>query len=127
MNADSWWKISELFQRVAQELKAEWKVLLPPTDSRPAAADEEECDAWCVRLAANLREPTKVNPPDHVKPWILARLVSFSTTARVLAKKPGTPVPELTPSIVEQFLIGEWHGHGKHLWPHVKASIFERS
>ena len=100
---------------VAQALRAEWRIELPPFDALPSETLEVLIDAWCVKLAANLNSP--LNPPDEVKPWILARLVSMSASAAALARTGDIQAPEFNPQSVRQFLIGEWHGCLRDRWP----------
>jgi hypothetical protein len=96
MNSPSWLEIADVLAAVARALRLEWRCELPPFDTLPSAALDEECDAWCLALAANLGEP--LQPPERVRPWILARLVSMSASAKSLPRGGAVPPPAMAPS-----------------------------
>ena len=110
----TWAQIADAFGLVARTLKLEWQCELPPFDSLPSPALEAIVDEWCDRLAADMTSP--LNPPEIVKPWILARLISNAGNASNLAKSGDTDAPGLTPSTARWFLIDEWHGCLRDRW-----------
>lgn len=93
---------------------AEWGCQPPAYNERASASDEAECDRWCARLAQNLGEP--IPAPEHLRPWILARLVSAAGDAYIHDRLSDIPCPALTPQNAAQYLVAEWHHALRERW-----------
>ena len=111
--AANWTQIAQMLEQVAQLRRAEWKCGFPPFDSLPDEETDLVVSAWCFQMAGNLLEP--IEPPDDVKPWILARLVTASVQARLEASE-RNPCPEVSPELVRNMLIGSWHQLLRDKW-----------
>jgi hypothetical protein len=110
----TWNQIADLLEKIYRVLQADWKIQPPPFDTLPSEVLDVAVSAWCLQLT---RDPSAPLPaPPEVKPWILARLISMSAQARLHAETGDIPAPKLTPKIMQQFLIGEWHGALRDRW-----------
>ena len=110
----TWNQIADLLENIYRALRADWKIQPPPFDTLPSEVLDVAVSAWCMELSKDPSEPLAA--PPEVQPWILARLVSMSAEARRLADTGDTRAPELTPKIMQELLISEWHGALRDRW-----------
>lgn len=113
MLARSWQQIAELLEAAARFRLAQWKCGFPRFDSLPDEALDLAVSAWCMELAKDMVGP--LEPPQEVKPWILARLVTASVEARAETAA-GSPVPAVTPAFLKDVLIASWHQQLRERW-----------
>ena len=109
----SWLLVAHLLEQVAHIHMEEWRCGLPAFDSLPDEESDLIVSAWCFQMADNLLEP--INPPDFVKPWILARLLSASVQAK-LEDAAKTPCPEICPESLRNMLVASWHQVLRDKW-----------
>jgi hypothetical protein len=109
----NWNQIAQMFELLAHLRKAEWKCDVPPYDALPDEELDLAVSAWCSQMAGNLMQP--IDPPDEVKPWILARLTIASVQARLEAEE-RNPCPEVSPETVRNMLVASWHQLLRDKW-----------
>lgn len=114
----SWTEIAELLNLLRDTLGHEWGMTLPPFGTLPNEALEQAVDEWCRELSKNPSAP--LSPPPMVRPWILARVLCFGSVASCLAESEPEERLILDANMMEQFLVHEWHGHLRSLWPLVQ-------
>jgi hypothetical protein len=119
----SWEKLAWMFNALAIIYYDEGLTELPLSDALPSVAIDADCDEWCRKLAADLRDPK--DPPPHIRGWMFARAVCASSLAKILAEQKETSPGKLDSQLIEQFLIHEWHGKSRQLWP--KLADYPRS
>ena len=115
VNPLTWEKVAHFFRLIYELRKSEWNCVAPAHDTLPSAALESVVDEWCARMARDVERP--LDAPAIVRPWILARLVSASADAGIHAEVADQPCPPaMTPQVVEQYLIAEWHHALRNRW-----------
>jgi hypothetical protein len=93
----------------------EHRTSIPSYSETPSESLDAACDEWCrATLAHELIEAPL--PPPELRSWMLARAIYASSTALCLEEQREPSPGPLTWSIVEQFLIEEWHGAGRVRW-----------
>jgi hypothetical protein len=111
----TWAQLSEVFGTVAKILLAEWRCRAPAYSQVASETEERGCDFWCRKLSKKFGDP--ISPPEQFRPWIIARLASAAADAELHHKLQDKPCPTvLTPEIVAQYLIDEWHHALKARW-----------
>lgn len=111
----TWAKLADVLGQASRLLLAEWGCLPAAYNQVCIAADEARCDHWCRQLAKNPGEPLPA--PADLRPWILARLLSATGDATLHAELQDQPCPPiLTPAVLEQYLVGDWHAVLKSRW-----------
>ena len=66
-------------------------------------------------LATDIRNPPL--PPENIRSWILARVISVIALADSLAEQNEPSPGPLSKELVEQLLIHEWNGALRDRWP----------
>ena len=100
-------------------LMSEWGATLPPFGTLPSQATDAVVDEWCLILARDLT--AEIHPPPVVCQWMLARLLCIRSVAAELARTAPGERLTLDAKLMEQFLIAEWHGRLRSLWPKIHA------
>ena len=111
MKRTNWKDLHDVLVQVYRILQAEWGCQPAGYTQEPAAGVEAECDYWCEVLARDLC--AEIEPPERVRPWLLARILMAAADATTHGDR---PFPGVTPATVQQYLIGEWHGALKARW-----------
>jgi hypothetical protein len=110
-----WAEFSEFFHSLAVVVGGEDGIGdLPAASSESTSELDAECDAWCRLLMSHLHHPP--DAPRHIRPWIVARCIAASSLARSLAGSGASSPGPLTPELIEQMLVAEWHGALRDLW-----------
>lgn len=110
----TWAQMEDYCQRLMLLYADEWKCPLPERSRLPSASVEAECDAWCIMLVAQQADPLPA--PRHVQPWILARLAMCGVYAKTAAHFGKQNPPALTPELLTNLLVTEWHASLRQMW-----------
>jgi len=110
----TWKEIEDIFHCLAVIFRDEGRTALPPFDSEPSSAIDEDCDTWCRQLPAVLGDAPL--PPQHIRSWMLVRAIAVASLAKALAAKGNESPGPLTAQLIEQLLIHEWHGALREKW-----------
>lgn len=109
-----WMRYAELCAELGGLLGRMWSASMPAPGDETTPVSDAECDDWCRRLAADVENCPA--PPDHVQPWILARLAAAAATSHRLADTGARESSLSTRETLQYLLVDAWHLTGRQLW-----------
>ncbi|MDB6133617.1 MAG: hypothetical protein JWM59_1860 [Verrucomicrobiales bacterium] len=111
---NQWLLIAEWLDLIAAKKILEWKCEFPPDDVLPSDKLDKCVSAWCKIMARNMT--ASIYPPEEVRPWILARLVSCSFKAKQEAEGSNSWPDVTKKTILKAMLVDQWNNELKQKW-----------